>query len=92
VAAAGAQEESKIKRNRIRIIERMSWLVRLDIKRGLIWVLNYCFSVVSQATPAIAAGLTKRFMSIEDIARMAEPEVPKKRGTYKKREVPTSVE
>ncbi len=33
----------------------------------------------------MAAGLTKRFMSIEDIARLVPEPVIKKRGTYKKR-------
>lgn len=36
-------------------------------------------------TPAMAAGLTKRFMSIEDIANLVSIEAPKKRGTYKRR-------
>lgn len=35
-------------------------------------------------TPAMAAGITKRFMSIEDIANLVQIEAPKKRGTYKK--------
>lgn len=38
-----------------------------------------------RVTPAMAAGLTKRFMSIEDIVKLVpEPEV-KKRGSYKKK-------
>lgn len=37
-------------------------------------------------TPAMAAGLTKRFMSIEDIANLVIDEEPKKRGSYKKKE------
>lgn len=38
-------------------------------------------------TPAMAAGLTKRFMSIEDIARLTEinEKAPTKRGPYKKK-------
>jgi IS1 family transposase len=36
-----------------------------------------------RVTPAIASGLTKRFMSIEDIANLVEIEAPKKRGKYK---------
>jgi hypothetical protein len=32
------------------------------------------------------AGLTKRVMTIEDIANLAPMEAPKKRGNYKKRE------
>jgi len=36
-------------------------------------------------TPAMQAGLTKRVMSVEDIANLAAIEVPKKRGSYKKR-------
>lgn len=36
-------------------------------------------------TPAMAAGLTKRFMTIEDIARMIPEPVAIKRGTYNKR-------
>lgn len=39
-----------------------------------------------RVTPAMAAGLTKRFMSIEDIANLVV-ETPKKRGIYKKKEV-----
>jgi len=34
----------------------------------------------------MAAGLTKRFMSIEDIVNLAPMEAPKKRGAYKKKE------
>lgn len=37
-----------------------------------------------RVTPAMAAGLTKRFMSIEDIANLVISEEPKKRGSYKK--------
>ena len=33
--------------------------------------------------PAMQAGLTKRFMSIEDIANLVEIEAPKTRGKYK---------
>jgi len=36
-------------------------------------------------TPAMAAGVTKRFMTIEDIANLIPVEPPKKRGRYKKR-------
>jgi hypothetical protein len=32
----------------------------------------------------MAAGLTKRFMSIEDIVRLAPEDEPKKRGSHKK--------
>jgi hypothetical protein len=32
----------------------------------------------------MAAGLTKRFMSIEDIAKLLVTETPKKRGSYNK--------
>jgi hypothetical protein len=35
--------------------------------------------------PAIAAGLTKRFISIEDIANLVSYEAPKTRGNYKKK-------
>ncbi|MBS1737901.1 MAG: DDE-type integrase/transposase/recombinase [Bacteroidetes bacterium] len=38
-----------------------------------------------RVTPAMAAGITKRFMSIEDIVRLAPIEAPKKRGVYKKK-------
>ena len=38
-----------------------------------------------RVSPAMAAGITKRFMSIEDIANLAPIEVPKKRGVYKKK-------
>ena len=37
-------------------------------------------------TPAMQAGLTKRVMSVEDIANLATIEAPKKRGAYKKKE------
>lgn len=36
-------------------------------------------------TPAMAAGLTKRFMSIEDIARLVPEKKQQKRGSYKPR-------
>ena len=32
----------------------------------------------------MAAGITKRFMSIEDIVNLVIEEAPKKRGSYKK--------
>jgi IS1 family transposase len=35
-------------------------------------------------TPAMQAGLTKRLMSIENIANLATIEAPKKRGSYKR--------
>lgn len=35
-------------------------------------------------TPAMAAGITKRFMTIEDIANLVKIESPKKRGPYRK--------
>jgi hypothetical protein len=34
----------------------------------------------------MAEGIAKRFMTIEDIAALIPAEVPKKRGSYKKRE------
>jgi len=37
-------------------------------------------------TPAMQAGLTKRVMSIEDIANLVTIEALKKRGSYKKKE------
>lgn len=37
-------------------------------------------------TPAMQAGLTKKPMSIEDIANLALVEAPKKRGVYKKKQ------
>jgi IS1 family transposase len=36
-------------------------------------------------TPAMAAGLTTKFMTLEDIANLVPEEAPKKRGAYKKR-------
>lgn len=40
-----------------------------------------------RVTPAMAAGITKRFMSIEDIVNLVAAPVAKKRGEYKKRVV-----
>lgn len=46
---------------------------------------NFCKIHTSLSiTPAMQAGLTKRVMSIEDIANLAIIEAPKKRGSYKK--------
>jgi IS1 family transposase len=46
---------------------------------------NFCRIHKSlRVTPAMEAGLTKRVMSIEDIANLAVIEAPKKRGNYKK--------
>jgi IS1 family transposase len=39
-----------------------------------------------RVTPAMAAGVTKRFMSIEDLANFVTIEVTKKRGNYKSKE------
>jgi hypothetical protein len=39
-----------------------------------------------KVTPAMAAGLTKKFMTLEDIANLVVEEAPKKRGPYKKRQ------
>lgn len=55
--------------------------------------LHFCFyNWVKQhktlrVTPAMAAGLTKRFMTIEDIVNLVPMEAPKKRGNYKKKEI-----
>lgn len=38
-----------------------------------------------RVTPAMAAGITKRFMSIEDIVRLVPESEPQKRGSYKPR-------
>ncbi len=38
-----------------------------------------------RCTPAMAAGLTKRFMSIEDIVRLIPEPIAQKRGSYKPR-------
>jgi IS1 family transposase len=38
-----------------------------------------------RTTPAMAAGLTKRFMSIEDIVNLVPEPIVKKRGNYKKK-------
>lgn len=60
---------------------------------------NHCFAIALhfmyynwvkqhktlRVTPAMAAGLTKRFMSIEDIANLIPADAPKKRCIYKKR-------
>lgn len=46
---------------------------------------NFCNLHKSlSVTPAMQAGLTKRFMKIEDIVMLTDIEAPKKRGTYKK--------
>ena len=48
---------------------------------------NFCKLHKSlSVTPAMQAGLTKRFMKIEDIVMLADIEAPKKRGSYKKTE------
>ena len=39
-----------------------------------------------RVTPAMAAGLTKRFMSIEEIASLVPEPAARKRGQYKKKE------
>ena len=39
-------------------------------------------------TPAMQAGITKRVMSIEDIANLVTMEAPKKRGSYKRKNKP----
>lgn len=38
-----------------------------------------------RVTPAMAAGTTKRFMSIEDIVNLVVEESPEKRGSNKKK-------
>lgn len=38
-----------------------------------------------RVTPAMAAGVETRLWSMEDVARLCEPQVPAKRGPYKKR-------
>jgi hypothetical protein len=62
---------------------------------------NHCYSIALyfvyynfvkihssiSVTPAMQAGLTKRPMTIEDIANLGPIEVPKKRGVYKKANV-----
>lgn len=46
---------------------------------------NFCRVHKSlSVTPAMQAGLTKRVMSIEDVAKLADIQAPKKRGPYKK--------
>lgn len=40
-----------------------------------------------RVTPAMEAKLTKRPMTIEDIAALIPAEAPKKRGSYKKKEL-----
>jgi hypothetical protein len=35
----------------------------------------------------MAAGITKRFMSLEDIANLVEIRSPKKRGNYKRKDL-----
>lgn len=47
---------------------------------------NFCKIHTSLSiTPAMQAGLTKRVMSVEDIANLVVIEAPKKRGYYKKK-------
>jgi len=46
---------------------------------------NFCKIHTSlSVTPAMQAGLTKKPMSIEDIANLVVIEAPKKRGSYNK--------
>ncbi|MFN8290263.1 MAG: IS1 family transposase [Chitinophagaceae bacterium] len=48
---------------------------------------NFCKLHKSlSVTPAMQAGLTKRFMKIDDIVMLADIEAPKKRGAYRKTE------
>lgn len=39
-----------------------------------------------RVTPAMAAGVTDRLWSMEDVAKFCEPQAPAKRGTYKPRQ------
>jgi hypothetical protein len=38
-----------------------------------------------RVSPAMAAGIESRLWSMEDVARLAEPQAPAKRGLYKPR-------
>jgi len=38
-----------------------------------------------KVSPAMAAGIETRLWSMEDVARLCEPQAPAKRGTYKPR-------
>src|SRR5215472_5289476 len=38
-----------------------------------------------RVSPAMAAGIAQHLWSMEDVARLAEPQAPAKRGTYKPR-------
>jgi hypothetical protein len=39
-----------------------------------------------RVTPAIAAGIETRLWSVEDVAKLCEPQAPMKRGSYKPRQ------
>jgi hypothetical protein len=41
---------------------------------------------ILRVTPAMAAGFTKRFMSIEDIVKLVPEPIQGKRGSYKKKQ------
>ena len=50
---------------------------------------NFCKVHKSlSVTPAMQAGLTKKPMTLEDIARLTDIQAPQKRGSYKKKEKP----
>lgn len=53
-------------------------------------LLLYIFCKIHKSlsvTPAMQAGLMKKPMTIEDIAMLFDYEAPKKRGSYKKKEM-----
>lgn len=53
-----------------------------------IYFMHYNFVRIHQTlrvTPAMAAGVTDKLWSLEDLAALQEKQAPAKRGSYKKR-------
>jgi hypothetical protein len=52
-----------------------------------LYTLWYNFvRIHNRVSPAMASGIETRLWSMEDVARLCEPQAPAKRGTYKPRQ------